>query len=89
MKKKSAHKYFKETNMYPIIATMTEESGVREKVWLKHGCNAFNSNNPKSTPMSFWTEQDVLKYIKMMNIPIASVYGDIKSEIRGGKNTII
>jgi 3'-phosphoadenosine 5'-phosphosulfate sulfotransferase (PAPS reductase)/FAD synthetase len=27
--------------------------------------------------MSFWTEQDVLQYIKKYNIPIASVYGDV------------
>ena len=27
--------------------------------------------------MSFWTEQDVLQYIKQYNIPIASVYGDV------------
>ena len=27
--------------------------------------------------MSFWTEQDVLQYIKQNGIPIASVYGDI------------
>ena len=33
--------------------------------------------SPVSTPMSFWTEQDVLKYIKENNIKIASVYGDI------------
>lgn len=30
-----------------------------------------------SNPMSFWTEQDVLRYIKLNDIPIASVYGDI------------
>ena len=30
--------------------------------------------------MSFWTEQDVLQYIKQYNVPIASVYGDIVYE---------
>ena len=33
--------------------------------------------SPISNPMSFWTEQDVLHYIKENNIPIASVYGKI------------
>jgi 3'-phosphoadenosine 5'-phosphosulfate sulfotransferase (PAPS reductase)/FAD synthetase len=28
--------------------------------------------------MSFWTEQDVLHYIKKYDIPIASVYGEIE-----------
>ena len=27
--------------------------------------------------MSFWTEQDVLQYIKRYNVPYCSVYGDI------------
>lgn len=27
--------------------------------------------------MSFWKQQDVLRYIKINNLPIASVYGDI------------
>ncbi len=31
--------------------------------------------------MSFWTEQDVLQYIKTRNIPIASVYGEIEYAI--------
>lgn len=30
--------------------------------------------------MSFWTEQDVLEYIKRYNLPMASVYGDIMYE---------
>ena len=30
--------------------------------------------------MSFWTEQDILQYIKQYNIEIPSVYGDIKEE---------
>jgi 3'-phosphoadenosine 5'-phosphosulfate sulfotransferase (PAPS reductase)/FAD synthetase len=33
-----------------------------------------------SNPMSFWTEQDVLRYIKENNIPICSVYGEIVSD---------
>lgn len=58
-----------------LIATMADESKRREQSWLKTGCNAFNIG--KSKPMSFWTEQDVLKYIKDSGIQIASVYGEI------------
>ena len=77
MKKKPLHIYAKETGRKPIIATMAEESALREKNWLMNGCNAFDSKYPSSQPMSFWLEQDVLQYIKEYNIPIASVYGDI------------
>ena len=61
----------------PFIATLTEESVLREKSWIKTGCNAFKGDKPSSKPMSFWTEQDVLHYISQNDIPIASVYGEI------------
>ena len=81
MKKKPAHEYSERTGKKPIIATMAVESMLREKDWLKSGCNAFDSKYPSSRPMSFWTEQDVLQYIKQERIPIASVYGDIIYEL--------
>ena len=78
MKKKPAKQYAKKTNKNPITAQMTDESTLRTAQWLLKGCNAFDTKNPISNPMSFWTEQDVLRYIKENNIKIASVYGDIE-----------
>lgn len=83
MKKSTAQRYHTQTGLYPIIATMTEESLLRQSTWLHQGCNAFEAKHPKSAPMSFWTEQDVLKYIKLKNIPIASVYGDVVDTPKG------
>ena len=77
MKKRPSKKYEKETGRKPILATMASESRLRTTRWLKDGCNAFESARPTSKPMSFWTEQDVLKYIQTNHLPIASVYGDI------------
>ena len=77
MKKTPAKKYENETDKKPILATMADESALRETQWLEYGCNAFESKRPRSAPMSFWTEQDVLQFLKSRNIPIASVYGDI------------
>ena len=77
MKKTPTKKYSKETGRKPILGTMAEESRLRYQKWLQHGCNAFETKDPKSQPMSFWTEQDVLHYIKKFNVPYASVYGDI------------
>ena len=77
MKKTPTKKYSKETGRKPILGTMAEESRLRYQNWLQHGCNAFETKEPKSQPMSFWTEQDVLHYIKKFNVPYASVYGDI------------
>ena len=77
MKKKPSYDFQKRTGKKPIIATMAQESMLREKNWYNSGCNAFDNKHPKSAPMSFWTEQDVLQYIKENNIPISSVYGEV------------
>lgn len=77
MKKAPAKMYEKETGKKPILATMADESALRATEWMKNGCNAFDNKRARSAPMSFWTEQDVLQYIKESNIPIASVYGDV------------
>lgn len=61
----------------PITGTLTEESEMRKTQWLKKGCNAFDDKKAMSNPLSFWTEQDILKYIKFNNLEIAEVYGDI------------
>ena len=87
MKKKPVKKYEKETGRTPIIATMACESQNRKTAWLKNGCNAYESKRPTSQPMSFWTEQDVLQYIKENNLPYASVYGDIIEDEKGKLKT--
>ena len=83
MKKKPAKKYEKETDRKPIVATMTCESQNRKTAWLRNGCNSFDSVRPISQPMSFWTEQDVLQYLRNYDIPYASVYGEIKEDENG------
>ena len=84
LKKDPAHKYYKETGRAPILATMASESSLRTNQYLKYGCNAWNNKIPTSTPMAFWTEQDVLKYIKEFSIPYCNeVYGDIEVDDNG------
>ena len=77
MKKSPLKAHEKKTGKHPITAQMATESILRTQKWLQYGCNGFDMKHPKSNPMSFWTEQDVLQYIKQNGIPIASVYGDI------------
>ena len=77
MKKNPAKLYEKETGNKPMIGTMAYESSFRKHLWMKTGCNAFISKRPLSAPMSFWTKQDVLRYIKEFNVPYCSIYGDI------------
>lgn len=78
MKKRPAKRFTKKSGLKPIVGTMAYESKQRKTEWLHNGCNAFSSKNPTSKPMSFWTEQDVLRFIVQYNLPYPSVYGEIK-----------
>ena len=77
MKKNLSHKYISKTNRVPITGQLAYESELRKQQWIINGCNGFNMSSPRSNPMAFWMEQDVLQYIHDNNIKIASVYGDI------------
>lgn len=79
MKKKLSHKYISKTKRVPMTGQMAYESELRKQQWVINGCNGFDMSNPRSNPMAFWLEQDVLQYIYNNNIPISSVYGDIIS----------
>lgn len=84
MKKNPAKKYEKETGLHPYIGTMAEESAQRKSNWIKYGCNAFEKTRPTSQPLSFWTEQDILQYIRDYNIDYAKeVYGSIVEDENG------
>lgn len=79
MKKGPMKIYQRKHHLYPYLGTLTEESKLREQAWIRHGCNAFDGTVKTSQPMSFWKEQDVLRYIYEEGLEIASVYGDIVS----------
>lgn len=83
MKKNPAHQFNKKSGLIPFIGTMASESMQRKNSWLKSGCNAFNDKVPSSRPISFWTEQDVLKYIVRYELPYPSVYGEILKDENG------
>lgn len=78
MKKKPIKQYAKSTGRIGIIGTMCEESRLRKTKWLQFGCNAWESKEPVSKPISFWTNQDILHYIKEFDVPYCPVYGDIR-----------
>ena len=75
-KKAPLDKYARKNGLHPIVATMAEESARRTTSWLRTGCNSFECKI-QSKPMSFWLEQDVLRYIIENDLEICSVYGDI------------
>lgn len=80
MKKKPVHRFEKETGLKPILGAQAAEAQKRRTAWLQSGCNAFNAKRPLSSPLAFWTEQDILRYIKDNALPIAKVYGEVVEE---------
>ena len=83
MKKKPVKEYERKTGRKAFVGTMAEESKLREKTWINHGCNSFDASRVISQPLMFWTEQDVLKYIHDNKIKICSVYGKVKVDENG------
>lgn len=81
MKKNPAKFFSKQSGKVPFIGTMTEESSLRRQLWLKKGCNIYDTSQPKSTPLSFWTEKDIWDYIKSRDLKYAEIYN------KGAKRT--
>ena len=86
IKKKPLKVYERKFKNHPMVATTADESALRKSEWLKTGCNSFDGKRPMGKPMSFWTEHDILAYIKYFGLHISKVYGDIV-EINGEYHT--
>jgi 3'-phosphoadenosine 5'-phosphosulfate sulfotransferase (PAPS reductase)/FAD synthetase len=84
-KERPLNEYERKTGKHAIVGTRAEESRRRREAWFVTGCNAFNAKRPVSKPLSFWTHQNVLEYIRQFNIPYAECYGDIVDDAKTGK----
>lgn len=84
--KKSGFKAAEKLGLAGISGSMTEESMQRLESWVQTGCNNYGSR-PLSNPMAFWTEQDVLRYLKETGIPYSHIYGDIVETDAGFQTT--
>lgn len=78
MKKDPVKKFEKLTGLKPIVGSMVQESNLRTQSYLRDGCNSFKSTRTRSMPLGFWNEQDILEYVYTKNLPISSVYGEVK-----------
>lgn len=83
MKKIPAKKFERKSGLKPMIATMASESSLRMQKYFQGNCNAFSAKHPISKPLSFWNEQDILRYIVENNLEISSVYGGIEQTVDG------
>ena len=75
MKRQPMLDYYKQTGRVPFIGTMASEGGNREKDYLLYGCNAYDmKEQPRSTPLAFWTEADIWEYLRRFNVPYSTIY---------------
>lgn len=73
LKKEPLSTYQKETGRKPYSGMMASEGGYRGSI---PQCNAYGSKKPMSSPMLFWTEDDVWEYVRRFNVDICEVYYD-------------
>lgn len=83
MKKQPMKSFENKTGLKPMVATMASESSLRYQKYMIGNCNEFSAKHPVSKPMSFWNEQDVLRYIVDNGLEIADVYGKIEQTVDG------
>jgi 3'-phosphoadenosine 5'-phosphosulfate sulfotransferase (PAPS reductase)/FAD synthetase len=77
MKKTPFKRYEREIGRRMMTGEMALDSRRRKSMYLMRGCNGFDMTRPKSTPLGFWTEQDILWYLRDYEVPYSKVYGDI------------
>lgn len=83
MKETPIINWCKENGYASIVATTVEESKSRMDGYCKRGgCNSFKGQGD-SVPFSFWTRQDILRYITENDIKISKAYGEIKQDSEG------
>lgn len=82
MKKRPFAAYEKETGRKGFTGEMAADSSLREKEYLKSGCNAFGNSKPRSKPLAFWLETDIWDYLRTYEVPYCVVYD--RGETRTG-----
>ncbi len=80
MKKAPFRRFENETGLRAFTGTLAEESFLRRQQYMRQGsCIYRDRKTIQAHPLIFWREQDILRYILENNIPIPSVYGEIKN----------
>ena len=74
IKKAPLNKYQKKHHLKPYVGTRVGESRNRVRAYLRTGCNIYEGAHPISKPISFWTHDDILEYIKTRNLPYSRIY---------------
>ena len=77
LKKDPIQQWRKENKgMYGFNGMMMGEGNTRDLKLGLRPCNAFDSKEPTSIPLKFWTDKDVYEYAEKYDVEICSVYAD-------------
>jgi 3'-phosphoadenosine 5'-phosphosulfate sulfotransferase (PAPS reductase)/FAD synthetase len=71
LKKEPFKRYAKESGRVGITGMMAAEGGGRSSLV---SCNAFDAKEPTSSPLLFWNEADIWKYLETYNVPYSEIY---------------
>jgi 3'-phosphoadenosine 5'-phosphosulfate sulfotransferase (PAPS reductase)/FAD synthetase len=76
IKKEPLYRYEKESGKKAYCGMMAYESTMRERNYLRDGCNVFTRKTtaPISMPIAFWLEEDIWEYIRKHDIPYSKIY---------------
>lgn len=74
MKKHPCKQYEKETGRSVFLGTMACESQLRQQKYHREGCNGFDAKRPTSTPLSFWSDDDIWMFLAVNEFPYAKIY---------------
>lgn len=83
LKEKSSADWSKEHNSVPFLGLMASEGGRREKSLMINGCNYFGKSTIRSAPFAIFNRQDILQLALELNVPIPTIYGEIKQKEDG------
>lgn len=83
LKEKSSADWAKEHNSVPFLGLMASEGGRREKSLMINGCNYFGKSTIRSAPFAIFNRQDILQLALELEVPIPTIYGEIKRKVDG------
>ena len=76
LKKRPLERFYKMSQLRPMVGIRKVESNRRDKLIKQLGCNMYDIKKPISYPLANWTEQDIWAYIKKYKVPYATAYDE-------------
>lgn len=72
--KKNLAKKAESTLGVPFVGVRADEGMQRRLAYMHTGCNGWHLRRPVSSPLAFWTHDDIEHYIKQNNLDYCPVY---------------